>query len=132
MSQGLDQSALICLPVAWAKHVTLGSVAHPCKLCGQKCFVAPSGQRLICAQGAWVCCLECAGKEPTRPAEYLCDFVLSTRPFTTCDRPLCEEHRVNRGHQHFCGRGHGMIVTIDFCPGHAATGLDHKPRPIRV
>src|SRR5438309_290434 len=56
---------------------------------------------------------------------YLCDFVLGyasggiergTHRVTrdsemfTCDRPLCEQHRVNKGHTHFCSRRLGWIT----------------------
>jgi hypothetical protein len=45
----------------------------------------------------------------------------------TCDRPLCAKHRVNRGHMHFCSGKGCLIETVDFCPGHAATGTWFKP-----
>lgn len=91
-----------------------------------------------------------------RPAEYQCDFVLELRAylggpaagmtdedfvaallspaavrFRACDRPLCDAHRVHRGHIFFCGGG-GEIVSLDFCPGHAR-GPDWRPpyRPLR-
>lgn len=58
--------------------------------------------------------------------------------FRTCDRPLCEVHRHNRGHAFYCsntgeydrnGKSLGTceVVTQDFCPGHAQ-GPDSKPR----
>ena len=90
-----------------------------------------------------------------RPAKYLCDFVLDLAAvyrqapdwdnmtpeqfadkimhpddvsMTTCDRPLCELHRVNKGHTFYCGRKPAAgIESRDFCPGHAQ-GPDFKPR----
>ena len=70
-----------------------------------------------------------------RQAVYLCDFVLTgpaerqkmqsagmtgdemLSATRTCDRPLCQEHRVNLGQVFFCGKD-GGIVTEDYCPGH--------------
>jgi hypothetical protein len=89
------------------------------------------------------------------PAEYLCDFVLRWRaipkvPITnemttdeflkammsaepeieTCDRPLCERHRTQKGHYHICDRTKRrlgcQVVTMDYCPGHSV-GPGHKP-----
>ena len=67
-------------------------------------------------------------KDPTLTTDDLLAAVLSPVDVRTrtCDRPLCEKHRHNRGHTFYCGAD-GGIVTQDFCPGHAC-GPDRKPR----
>jgi hypothetical protein len=67
-----------------------------------------------------------------RPAIYLCDFIADARAGArqTCDRPLCEAHRVPRGVTFASGKG-GWQDTIDVCPGHApaaAAGLEGTKR----
>lgn len=96
-----------------------------------------------------------------KPAKYLCDFVLEysatadgpmpsreddpdSHKFTqwllnpkevhlvTCDRPLCEEHRTQKGTIFCCGEL-GSIGSVDCCPGHANVPSGRKPpfNPVR-
>lgn len=95
-------------------------------------------------------CFYCA-----RKAKFLCDFVLWTRStpckqltndmtskeiadvvihptnlcVETCDRPLCDRHRVQVGVIFFCGdKSVAGGDTRDMCPGHARVPDGHKPR----
>lgn len=53
-----------------------------------------------------------------RAAAFLCDFHFPDG--RTCDRPLCEAHRVQVGAMFLCSRGNGcQHDSIDRCPGHA-------------
>lgn len=57
-----------------------------------------------------------------RPAKYLCDHRLG--PDQTCDRPLCELHRVNLAQGLACTRGKAggcRPFSFDRCPDHAPT-----------
>jgi hypothetical protein len=85
-----------------------------------------------------------------RPGEYLCDFILEARSFVpgpldsaeavyqgmmnpvavhvrSCDRPLCDAHRVCKGHAFYCGEA-GRVESLDFCPGHARGPESRPPR----
>ncbi len=63
--------------------------------------------------GAMIACSR--GRQPKpkcyicgTPADYLCDFVLEIGlENPTCDRPLCDEHRVN------------WLSGVDYCPEHS-------------
>ena len=94
-----------------------------------------------------------------KPGKYLCDFVLRcgaipkkritnettidelldeiTNPkevfSETCDRALCEEHRVQVGVTFWCGKlPDAGVESVDMCPGHAGVPNGHKPRHGRV
>lgn len=58
-----------------------------------------------------------------RPARWLCDYRVHRGPGgvdVTCDRPLCDGHRVNVGVIFMCGKD-GCLWSRDVCPGH-----DHR------
>ena len=63
-----------------------------------------------------------------RQARHLCDYPIDSVTGKTCDKPLCEEHRVQVGSSFLCRRGRGKgchFDTIDRCPGHA--GMPDPP-----
>lgn len=65
-------------------------------------FCEVRGNMIVCGDRPKPKCYICG-----KPAPFLCDYILQfSLENPTCDRPLCEEHRVKKG------------PNIDYCPEH--------------
>ncbi len=53
-----------------------------------------------------------------RVAVVLCDYLSVDPPNKTCDRPVCNEHRMKMGHFCYRTKNKSRSDTIDYCKEH--------------
>lgn len=72
-------------------------------------------------------CHECGA-----PAEFYCDFAVSSAPYHTCDLAMCRAHRHQQATGIGCGRKHRgsccRAFSIDYCSDHAAQSAHNVPQ----